>query len=87
MLLVNFPVVAGGFALLAVSGTAASTFFPAAAGLGAGALGLAGVGGAAAMMCVGPAFCTTQAGECCLLEMGVRGNLVCPESIGCSGPS
>ena len=77
--------VAGGFALLAVSGTAASTFFPAAAGLGAGALGLAGVGGAAAMMCVGPAFCTTQAGECCLLEMGVRGNLVCPDT--CSRPS
>ena len=77
--LVNFPVVAGGFALLAVSGVAASSLFPAVAA-GAGALGLVGVGGAAALMCVGPMFCTSRAGGCCLLIQDTRGNLVCPDS-------
>ena len=72
--------VGGGFALLALTGAAATSFLPVAAGLGAGALGLAGVGGAAALMCIGPAYCTSRAGQCCLLARDVRGNLGCPDS-------
>ena len=78
-LLVNFPVVSGGFALLAGTGVlGTSAILPV---LGAG-LGLLGVGGAAAMMCVGPQFCTTSSGQCCLLAMDPSrpGTLVCPVS-------
>ena len=37
--------------------------------------------GVAAMMCVGPLYCTTVTGQCCFLAMD-RGRLVCP--ISCS---
>ena len=56
-MLVNFPVVTGGFALLYASGLAggglATSILPL---VGAGALGLMGAGGAAMMFsqCVGP---------------------------------
>merc|ERR1712218_584913 len=96
---VNFPVVSGGFALLATTAAAVGGFGGAGAGVAAvgpvlfggvttgimplvaaGALGVLGVGGAA-MMCIGPVYCTTPAGQCCLLIVDTdRGALICPIS-------
>ena len=84
----NFPVVAGGFALLAASSVAGQTF----AGLGVGAaatpllagLGLAGAGAAGMgfMMamedCAGP-LCVAASGQCCLLTLTTTG-IGCPPS-------
>lgn len=83
---VNFPVVSGGFALLAGSGAALTilggggvgVFLPLVA---TGTLGVLGGAGAAAMMCIGPLYCTTPGGQCCLLALDPGlGVLVCPLS-------
>ena len=80
---VNFPVVAGGFALLAVSGVASNVVGAGAlATIGAGGiapvlggLGLMGVAGAAGMTlmsmaeCGGPMLCVAASGQCCFLGM------------------
>ena len=37
--------------------------------------------GVSSMMCIGPAYCTTTAGQCCLLIVDTdRGALICPLS-------
>ena len=84
----NFPVVAGGFALLAASSVAGQTF----AGLGVGAaatpllagLGLAGAGAAGmgfmmAMEDCLPPLCVAASGQCCLLTITTTG-IGCPPS-------
>ena len=115
---VNFPVVSGGFALLATTGAlAAGLGGPAGAAAGgaaltvggvvtglvplvaAGALGVLGekyliifvlnniisvyclLSGVSTAMCVGPLYCTTPGGQCCLLALDQNlGALVCPLS-------
>ena len=90
---VNFPVVAGGFALLAVSGVASNAVGAGAlATLGAGGiapvlggLGLVGAAGAAGMglmamaECGGPMLCVAASGQCCFLTRNTRGTQ-CPPS-------
>ena len=91
----NFPIVAGGFALLAVSGVASNVVGAAGAlaTLGAGGiapvlggLGLVGVAGAAGMglmamaECGGPMLCVAASGQCCFLGMGIRTEIGCPAS-------
>ena len=78
---VNFPVVSGGFALLAATGIA-STFpavlTPILGGLGLmGAAGAAGLGVMAMTQCGGPIRCVSPGGQCCFLLISVRGPL-CP---------
>ena len=78
---VNFPVVAGGFALLAVSGVAsnvagagaaagaASAIAPVLGGLGLVGAGAAGMGLMAMADCGGPMLCVAASGQCCFLGM------------------
>ena len=86
--------VAGGFALLAVSGVASNAVGAGAlATLGAGGiapvlggLGLVGVAGAAGMTlmamaeCGGPMLCVAASGQCCFLGAGIRTEIGCPAS-------
>ena len=78
--IVNFPVVTGGFALLAASGLAggglSTSIIPL---VGAGTIGLLGAGVAAMMFsqCVGPIRCRAPSGQCCLLLFN-RAGAVCP---------
>ena len=79
--LVNFPVVAGGAALIFASAIAPVTFnaFPVALGLLG--VGTVGVGGnmLAQSMCLGPFYCRTLTGDCCLLVI-TNGRTQCPRS-------
>ena len=77
---VNFPIVTGGFALLAASGVAAISLGPVLAGLGLVGTGVAGVGVMMAMQqCGGPVMCVAPTGQCCFLAVTTRG-FVCPLS-------
>ena len=82
---VNFPVVAGGFALLASTATVAAgqaataSLLPSLlAPLGlVGVLGTAGITMMAMTECGGPTRCLTSYGQCCFLLLSIRG-AVCP---------
>ena len=79
----NFPVVSGGFALLAATGVTGSLVGGLTPVLGG--LGLVGVAGAAGMtvmsmeQCGGPFMCVAPTGQCCFLALTFRGTL-CPQS-------
>ena len=76
---VNFPVVAGGFALLtSIVGVGAASSL---SSIPAGAIGLLGLGGysmVSQQMCIGPVYCQARSGECCLLVYIFNRGLVCP---------
>jgi len=78
-----FGIIGGGAALAAASTVAAlgtlPYLLPAAA---VGVVGVAGVGGSMLVgqsTCLGPFFCTTVLGTCCLVVFGVNG-AVCPDT-------
>ena len=85
----NFPVVSGGFALLASSGFAsvgaaatpllAGAGGPLLAGLGLAGAGAAGMGFMMAMEDCLPPLCVAPSGQCCILTTTTRG-VGCPPS-------
>ena len=85
---VNFPVVAGGFALLATTATAAAGQAATASLLPLllaplGVVGVVGTAGLTMMTlqeCGGPMLCVSARGQCCFLGLDMRQNNGCPES-------
>ena len=75
--LVNFPIVATGVALILAAGTTAVSLTPL---LGAAGLLGIGVGGSmlAQSVCVGPIYCRTTGGQCCILTRN-NDRVICPE--------
>ena len=75
-------IVAGGAAILAVAtATSVLPVYPALVPLlGVGGLGLAGAGVMAMMSCLGPFFCVTIQGNCCLVVFDILNGISCPNS-------
>ena len=73
-------IIAGGAALLAATATGGAVFPGLLPVLGLGGLGLAGAGIMAMMGCVGPLYCLTDQGSCCLLVFDIAVGLQCPNS-------
>ena len=72
-------IVAGGAALLVATATGGSVLPSLLPLLGFGGLGLVGVGIMSMMGCVGPIYCLTNQGSCCLLVVDTNLGLKCPD--------